>query len=53
MPHTFNPNTQEAKEEHGYEFKASLVYRASTKTARATQRKYKQTKQKKIIWEAF
>ena len=24
--HTFNPNTQEAKEKHGYEFKASLVY---------------------------
>jgi hypothetical protein len=32
VAHAFNPSTQEAK------FKASLVYRASSRTARATQR---------------
>jgi hypothetical protein len=35
--HTFNRSTQEA-EEGQYEFKASLDHRASSRTARATQR---------------
>jgi hypothetical protein len=35
--HAFNPSTWEA-EACGFEFKASLVYRVSSRTARATQR---------------
>ena len=38
MVHTFNPITQEAEAGGSLEFKASLVYRASSWTARATQR---------------
>ena len=49
VAHTFNPNTWEAKAD-GFEFEASLVYRVSSKTARATQRNSvlgKKTKTKK------
>ena len=35
--HAFNPSTWEA-EASGFEFEASLVYRVSSRTARATQR---------------
>ena len=37
--HTFNPSTQEAEKQVDLcEFEASLVYRESSRTARATQR---------------
>ena len=50
--HTFNPSTREAEAGDLCEFEASLVYRASSTTARATQRnpvskKKNKTKQKK------
>ena len=35
--HTFNPNTQEAEVGTSLEFKTSLVYKASSRTDRATQ----------------
>ncbi|EGW07661.1 hypothetical protein I79_013644 [Cricetulus griseus] len=39
MVHTFNPSTRgRQRQEDLCEFKASLVYRASSRTARATQR---------------
>jgi hypothetical protein len=37
VEHAFNPSTQEA-EAGGFEFKVSLVYKVSSRTARATQR---------------
>ena len=37
VAHAFNPRTREA-EAGGFEFKASLVYRVSSRTARAAQR---------------
>ena len=46
--HTFNPSTQEAETGRS-EFEASLVYRVSSKTSKATQRKkscFKQQQQK-------
>ena len=36
--HTFNPSTQEEGAGASLEFKASLVYRVSSRTARAAQR---------------
>jgi hypothetical protein len=36
VAHTFDPSTWEAGQTDLYEFEASLVYRASSKTARAT-----------------
>jgi hypothetical protein len=36
--HAFNPNTWEAEAGGSLEFEASLVYRVSSRTARATQR---------------
>jgi hypothetical protein len=36
--HAFNPSTWEAKSRQISEFKASLVYKVSSRTARATQR---------------
>jgi hypothetical protein len=36
--HAFNPSTQEAEAGGSLEFEASLVYRVSSRTARATQR---------------
>jgi hypothetical protein len=36
--HTFNSSTQEAKAGKSLEFKARLVYRASSRTTKATQR---------------
>jgi hypothetical protein len=38
LVHTFNPSTWEAEAGGSLEFEASLVYRASSRTARATQR---------------
>jgi hypothetical protein len=35
--HAFNPSTREA-EAGGFEFEVSLVYKVSSRTARATQR---------------
>ena len=39
--HTFNPSTGRQRQENLCEFKASLVCRVSSRTARATQRKAK------------
>jgi hypothetical protein len=36
--HAFNPSTREAEAGRSLEFKASLIYRVSSRTARATQR---------------
>ena len=36
VAHTFNPNTQEAEAGHLGEFKSSLVYRESSRTAKVT-----------------
>jgi hypothetical protein len=38
VAHTFNPSTREAEAGGSLEFKASLVYKVSSRTARATQR---------------
>ena len=38
VAHTFYPCTQEAEEELVSEFKVSLVYRASSRTAKAAQK---------------
>jgi len=38
VAHTFNPSTWEAEAGGSLEFKASLVYRVSSRTARATKR---------------
>jgi hypothetical protein len=38
VAHTFNPSIQEAEAGKFIEFEASLVYRVSSRTARATQR---------------
>jgi hypothetical protein len=38
VTHTFNPSIQEAEAGGSLEFKGSLVYRASSRAARATQR---------------
>jgi hypothetical protein len=46
VAHAFNPSTQEA-EAGGFEFKASLVYKVSSRTARATQRNPVSKKQKR------
>jgi hypothetical protein len=52
VAHAFNLSTQEA-EAGRFEFEASLVYRVSSRTARATQRnpvsKSKKIKNKKIL----
>jgi hypothetical protein len=53
VAHAFNPSTWEAEAGRFSEFKASLVYRVSSRTARATQRnpvsknKTKQTNKQK------
>jgi hypothetical protein len=49
VAHIFNPSTWEA-EAGNSEFETSLVYRVSSRTARATQRNpvSKKTKQKKV-----
>ena len=39
MGHVFNPSAKKAEAGGSLEFKASLVYRVSFRTARATQRK--------------
>jgi hypothetical protein len=38
VAHTFNPSTWEAEAGRYSEFKANLVYRVSSRTARAAQR---------------
>ena len=38
VAHTFDPSTQETEAGGFLEFEASLVYRVSSRTARATQR---------------
>jgi hypothetical protein len=52
VAHTFNPSTQEA-EAGRFEFEASLVYKVSSRTARAIQRnptlKKQKTKTKKEV----
>jgi hypothetical protein len=53
VEHAFNPSTREAEAEAGgfLSFEASLVYRVSSRTARATQRNpvlNNQKKKKKI-----
>jgi hypothetical protein len=47
VAHAFNPSTREA-EAGGFEFQASLVYRVSSRTGRATQRNPVSKKQNKI-----
>jgi hypothetical protein len=51
VAHTFNAHTWGAEADVSLEFKASLVYRVSSRTARATQRNpaLKKTKNKVII----
>jgi hypothetical protein len=56
VAHAYNPSTWEAEAGEFLEFKASLVYRVSSRTARATQRnpvsknqKNKTTKNKEIV----
>jgi hypothetical protein len=48
VAHTFNPSTWEAEAGGFLEFEASLVYKVSSRTARATQRNHvwKKTKTK-------
>jgi hypothetical protein len=47
--HAFNPSTWEAEARQISEFKASLVYKVSSRTARAIQRNpVSKTKQKRI-----
>jgi hypothetical protein len=46
MVHTFNPSTWES-EAGKFEFKARLVYRVSSRTARATQKNPVSKNQKK------
>jgi hypothetical protein len=38
VAHTFNPSNREAEASRSLQFKASLVYTVSSRTARATQR---------------
>jgi hypothetical protein len=38
VAHNFNPSTWEAEAGEFFEFEASLVYRVSSRTSRATQR---------------
>jgi hypothetical protein len=45
--HTFNPSTWEAEAGGSLEFEASLVYRVSSRTARATQKNPVSKKKKK------
>jgi hypothetical protein len=51
VAHAFNPSTRETRGKRISEFEASLAYRVSSRTARATQRKQQQqqttTKKKK------
>ena len=45
---TLNPSTQEAEAGRSLHLKANLVYRASSRTAKATQRNTVKTKRRKI-----
>ena len=47
MAHSFNPSTWEAEAVDLIEFEASLVYKLSSSTARATQRNLVSKKKKK------
>jgi hypothetical protein len=46
VAHAFNPSTREARGRQISEFEASLVYRVSSRTAKATQRNPVSKKQK-------
>jgi hypothetical protein len=48
VAHAFNPSTQEAEAGGFLEFEASLVYRVSSRTARAIQRNPVLKKKKKV-----
>ena len=53
VAHTFNPSTWEGRGRQISEFEASLVYRVSSRTTRATQRNPVSKNQKKkliLIW---
>ena len=43
--HAFNPSTQEAEAGRSLEFEASLIYKASSRTARATEKPCLKNKQ--------
>jgi hypothetical protein len=47
VAHTFNPSTREARGRWISEFEASLIYKVSSRTARATQRNPVSKNQKK------
>jgi hypothetical protein len=56
VAHAFNPSTWEAEAGGFLEFEASLVYRVSSRTAKATQRNpvsKKAKKKKKFIYSYF
>jgi hypothetical protein len=48
VAHAINANTQETESDRSQEFKASLVYRASPRTFRSTQRHCFKTKRKSL-----
>jgi hypothetical protein len=47
VAHTFNPSTREAEAGGFREFEASLVYKVSSRTARATEKPCLKNKNKK------
>jgi hypothetical protein len=49
VAHTFNSGTREAEMQADFEFESSLVYRVSSRTAKATQRNPVSKKKKKRI----
>jgi hypothetical protein len=51
VAHAFNPSTRGSRGRWISEFKASLVYRVSSRTARATQRNpVSKNKNKRVLW---
>jgi hypothetical protein len=54
VAHTFNLSTQEAERQIS-EFKASLIYRVSSRTARTTEKPYfeKRKKSRAVVAHAF
>jgi hypothetical protein len=54
VAHTFNPSTQEAEEGATlFEFEASLVYRVSSRTTKATQKNPVSNKQAECVVDTF
>jgi hypothetical protein len=49
VAHAFNPSTWEAEAGGSHEFEASLVYKVSSRTARATQRNPVSKKKKTFL----